>query len=149
MISLPVRAYTKCSKNTHGRGDMVTALIAGGVGQLAVPGDGPLAKVGRALADAYAAATGAGMDDVATRLSRLAADLSFDLDDRAPLPYGLSEREAEVLRLVATGRTNPEIAEELFISRRTVSAHVSNILRKLDCANRGEATATAFAFGIV
>ncbi len=56
---------------------------------------------------------------------------------------GLTAREFEVLRLVAAGRSNPEIASELFISAKTASVHVSNILGKLGVASRGEAAATA------
>ena len=48
-----------------------------------------------------------------------------------------------MLRLVAAGRSNPEIASELFISAKTASVHVSNILGKLGVASRGEAAATA------
>jgi DNA-binding CsgD family transcriptional regulator len=58
---------------------------------------------------------------------------------------GLTERELEVLRLVAAGRSNREIAAELFISPKTASVHVSNILGKLDAATRGEAAAKAHA----
>ncbi|NUS72382.1 MAG: AAA family ATPase [Corynebacteriales bacterium] len=54
---------------------------------------------------------------------------------------GLTPREAEVLRLVAQGRTNKEIASELFISTKTASVHVSNILAKLGVTSRGEAAA--------
>lgn len=56
---------------------------------------------------------------------------------------GLTPREFEVLRLVAAGLPNARIAEALFISAKTVSVHVSNILTKLGAANRGEAAATA------
>ena len=56
---------------------------------------------------------------------------------------GLTERELEVLRLVAEGRSNREIAGELFISPKTASVHVSNILGKLGVASRGEAAARA------
>ncbi len=56
---------------------------------------------------------------------------------------GLTSREFEVLRLVAAGRSNREIAGELFISAKTASVHVSNILSKLRVASRGEAAATA------
>ena len=57
--------------------------------------------------------------------------------------FGLTERELEVLRLVAEGRSNREIAGELFISPKTASVHVSNILGKLGVASRGEAAARA------
>jgi DNA-binding CsgD family transcriptional regulator len=56
---------------------------------------------------------------------------------------GLTAREFEVLRLVAAGRSNREIAGELFISVKTASVHVSNILGKLGVTSRGEAAATA------
>ena len=58
-------------------------------------------------------------------------------------PSGLTTRELQVLRLVAAGRANREIAAELFISPKTASVHVSNILGKLGVASRGEAAATA------
>ena len=56
---------------------------------------------------------------------------------------GLTAREFDVLRLLAAGRSNPEIARELFISVKTASVHVSNILRKLKVTSRGEAAAAA------
>jgi DNA-binding NarL/FixJ family response regulator len=56
---------------------------------------------------------------------------------------GLTPRERDVLALVADGRTNRQIAEALFISDKTVSVHVSNILAKLGVANRGEAASVA------
>jgi DNA-binding CsgD family transcriptional regulator len=56
---------------------------------------------------------------------------------------GLTSRERDVLRLVAAGRSNRQIAEELFISPKTASVHVSNILAKLDVSGRGEAAALA------
>ncbi len=58
-------------------------------------------------------------------------------------PLGLTAREYEVLRLVAAGHSNREIAGELFISVKTASVHVSNILGKLGVTSRGEAAATA------
>jgi DNA-binding CsgD family transcriptional regulator len=61
----------------------------------------------------------------------------------------LSARELEVLRLVVIGKSNPDIAETLFISRRTAAAHVSNILRKLDATSRVEAVSEAHRRAIV
>jgi DNA-binding NarL/FixJ family response regulator len=60
----------------------------------------------------------------------------------------LTAREREVLALVADGRTNREIAAELFIAEKTASVHVSSILAKLGAANRGQAAALAHRAGI-
>ena len=61
---------------------------------------------------------------------------------------GLTAREIEVLRLVAAGRSNRDIAAELFISAKTASVHVSNILAKLNAASRTEAAAIAHRAGL-
>lgn len=61
---------------------------------------------------------------------------------------GLTSRERDVLRLVCAGRTNRQIAEELFISPKTASVHVSNILAKMSVSGRGEAAALAHRLGL-
>ena len=72
------------------------------------------------------------------------------LPAKAPAyPDGLTAREVEVLRLVADGKTDREIADELFISVRTVSFHVSNILGKIGSTNRTEAAAYAIQRGLI
>jgi len=63
--------------------------------------------------------------------------------------HGLSAREQEVLRLVATGKTNKTIANELFLSEKTVDRHVSNIFVKLDVSTRAAATAWAYQHRLV
>lgn len=80
-------------------------------------------------------------EDVEQRLGRLAA--------RRSQHAGLTRRELETLRLVAVGRTNREIAHQLFLSRRTVDMHVRNLLGKLGCRSRTEATARAFDLGLL
>jgi DNA-binding CsgD family transcriptional regulator len=64
-------------------------------------------------------------------------------------PGGLTARETEVLRLVATGATNRAIASELFLSEKTVARHVANIFRKLGVTSRSAATAFAYDHRIV
>ncbi|MFF2194471.1 AAA family ATPase [Streptomyces sp. NPDC058157] len=107
------------------------------------------------LRDAHATADRLGSRRLREDLALLAqrARLPLTPDEArpaAPVPdtdpveaLGLTSRERDVLRLVATGSTNRQIAEELFISPKTASVHVSNILAKLGVASRGEAAALA------
>jgi DNA-binding NarL/FixJ family response regulator len=63
--------------------------------------------------------------------------------------HGLTERELQVLSLVASGETNKAIASELVLSERTVDRHVSNIFTKLDVSSRAAATAYAYKHQLV
>jgi ATP/maltotriose-dependent transcriptional regulator MalT len=80
--------------------------------------------------------------------ARPGAELVVGGSKRA-FPSGLSEREVEVLRLIAAGMTNNEIADELFLSAKTVSRHLSNIFTKIGVTTRAGATAFAFEHHIV
>jgi DNA-binding NarL/FixJ family response regulator len=66
----------------------------------------------------------------------------------ASYPAGLSAREAEVLNLVAQGLTNTKIAEELFISPRTVDRHLNSVYAKLKVGSRAAATRFAIEHGL-
>lgn len=89
------------------------------------------------------------------RIAAEAAALGHKVEPRtgrraAPLGGGgLTRRETEVVRLVAVGRTNREIARELYLSPRTIDMHVQNILVKLDCRSRAEATRRAVELGLL
>jgi DNA-binding CsgD family transcriptional regulator/tetratricopeptide (TPR) repeat protein len=80
-------------------------------------------------------------EQVDRRLGRLAA--------RSLEPAGLTRREREVLRLLAGGRTNRQIAQQLYLSPRTVDMHVRNVLAKLDCTSRTAAAGRAAELGLV
>ncbi|MYS80206.1 helix-turn-helix transcriptional regulator [Embleya scabrispora] len=84
--------------------------------------------------------------DLLTRRARMAPTAQGD--PGTPLPT-LTPREIDVLRLVADGRSNRQIAEELYISVKTASVHVSNILAKLEVTGRGEAAAVAHRLHLV
>ena len=64
-------------------------------------------------------------------------------------PEKLTERETDVLRLLALGRSNKEIASELVIGEKTVKTHVSNILMKLGLSSRTQAALHAVRIGLV
>ncbi|WP_319300100.1 helix-turn-helix transcriptional regulator [Streptomyces scabiei] len=110
------------------------------------------------LAHAVAAHLGARpLADAVALLGRRARLLLAPVAGRTDAPaapadplaaLGLTSRERDVLRLVSEGRTNRQIAEELFISPKTASVHVSNILSKLDVSGRGEAAAVAHRLGL-
>ncbi len=82
-----------------------------------------------------------------TRIS-IEAPTRVILDERSAERLGLTPREAEVLALVAAGRTNRQIGDELYVSDKTASVHVSNILRKLGVNSRVDAAAVAQRLGI-
>jgi DNA-binding CsgD family transcriptional regulator/tetratricopeptide (TPR) repeat protein len=100
-----------------------------------------------------AAESAAGMAPLVGAVHRLARRARIPLDppvpDPAPVePFDLTARERLVVRLVAEGRTNAQIGTELFMSPKTASVHVSNILRKLGAANRAEAARKAQRAGL-
>ena len=109
------------------------------------------------LVDAHRIATRLGARPLLREISEVATRARITLDGRAALdatpakaapPAGLTERELEVIRLVAAGRTNRQIATALFITEKTAGLHVSNILAKLTVSNRVEAAAAARRLGI-
>ena len=111
-------------------------------------GEGRRADAGPLWQDAYqrAATLGAAVLRAAIETSSRRAAIPLDqaeADVEAPVPFGLTPRELEVLTLVAAGRTNRQIGEHLFISEKTASVHVSRILTKLGAADRREASALA------
>ena len=95
----------------------------------------------RPFANRTAADLEAAGERVDERLGRRAAR---NLEQR-----GLTRRELEIVRLVAVGRTNREIAHQLFLSPRTVDMHVRNVLAKLGCRSRTEATGRAHELGLI
>ncbi|MFE7838077.1 AAA family ATPase [Streptomyces sp. NPDC057474] len=130
---------------------LAEALLADGTDDEARDRATELLRLAAAVADHLGARPLA--DEVALLARRARLTLS-----RAPEPalapadpvaaLGLTGREDDVLRLVAAGRTNRQIAEELFISPKTASVHVSNILAKLGVSSRGEAAAVAHRVGL-
>ena len=83
-------------------------------------------------------------------LDRFAATLPGEDHARTlPALESLTDRELEVLRLLARGLSNTELARELFLSEATVKTHVSSVLRKLDLRDRVQAVVLAYEAGLV
>lgn len=119
---------------------------------LAARRDGARAR--SALREAYLTATTlragplrAAIEAVAKR-GRVDLSAEATVRGRSTAPAGLTAREQEILRLVASGLTNRQIGEQLFITEKTASHHVSNILAKLGVGGRAEAAAEAVRLGI-
>jgi DNA-binding CsgD family transcriptional regulator/tetratricopeptide (TPR) repeat protein len=130
---------------------LAEALLAQGTDDEARDRATELLRLAAAVADHLGARPLA--DEVALLARRARLTLSRtpepDLAPADPVAaLGLTGREHDVLRLVAVGRTNRQIAEELFISPKTASVHVSNILAKLGVSGRGEAAAVAHRVGL-
>lgn len=84
--------------------------------------------------------------------TRLGADPDVRIvDDHVPRGprHGLTRRELQVLRLLATGMTNRAIADELVVSPRTIDTHVTNVFTKLGVSSRSSATAYAYLHNLV
>jgi DNA-binding NarL/FixJ family response regulator len=124
---------------------IVGALRAGAIGYLTK--DAGRDHIRRAL---EAAASGQAVLDpeVQTRLVEVATLPTTGVGS-GPLPDGLTEREAEVLRLIAAGRSNAEIGRELFVSEATVKTHVNRIFAKTGSRDRPQAIAYAHRRGLV
>src|SRR5262249_40147840 len=96
-----------------------------------------------------------GADPLARRVRQRLKDLGVERIRRRPAPStrdspaGLTERQSEVLGLLADGLTNPEIAARLVLSVRTVDTHVAAILNKLGVPTRRDAAARARALGLL
>jgi DNA-binding CsgD family transcriptional regulator len=103
----------------------------------------------RDAAEAMEAAPLLASADALARRARIRFEEEPDtVEAPEPAPLGLTPREHEVLLLVAEGRTNREIGEQLFMSEKTASVHVSRILAKLDVGGRVEAAAVAHRLGL-
>jgi DNA-binding CsgD family transcriptional regulator len=103
------------------------------------------------LDEALRAATALGAEPLRQAIGALALRARIDVggfDTDVHASIGLTSRELEVLRLLSGGATNRQIATSLYISDKTASVHVSNIIRKLGVSNRSEATATAIRRGL-
>lgn len=113
--------------------------------ELVAPEDPALATAeARTAAEAFA---WLGAPDGLDRANALLRSLGGPSRSGVRRPQELTDREQEVLSLVAQGLSNPQIAERLFISRKTASHHVSSVLAKLGVRNRAEAAAWASARG--
>jgi DNA-binding CsgD family transcriptional regulator len=114
---------------------------------------GERARAAELVGAAHALALRIGARALRERLEDIARRARLAVPSIAAAPsaehLGLTDREIEVLRHLAEGRTNKEIGEALFISTRTASVHVSNIIRKLGVTNRGEAAAVAHRHGLL
>jgi DNA-binding CsgD family transcriptional regulator len=100
------------------------------------------------LDEAVAITRELGMPPLMERVVALQAKAKSQPEKAPAYPDGLTQREVEVLCLIAAGRTDREIAEELVISVRTVGNHVGNILNKTNTANRTEAATYAAHHGL-
>jgi DNA-binding CsgD family transcriptional regulator len=122
----------------------------------AAAGTGAVARAAEVLQTAHQLVVGLGAAPLLTdieavsRRTRLSLETPVvtALDDAAIDQLGLTPREAEVLSLVAIGQTNRQIGEALFVSEKTASVHVSNILRKLGVTSRVDAAAVAQRLGV-
>jgi DNA-binding NarL/FixJ family response regulator len=134
--------------------------LASGRPEALLAGGGSRSKAEQAIRRAHRTAVALGAEPLRREVELLAQRGRLSLQEQvqtiaepeAPdspaASLGLTHREAEVLALVAAGRTNRQIGQTLFITPKTASVHVSRILAKLGVAGRGEAAAVAHRLGL-
>jgi len=127
-------------------GDVVDAVMAGACGYLLKD-----SSIQELIAGIRAAAAGESLisPQIATKVLQLLRAQHTGTGRTKQVRAELSERELDVLKLIAVGKDNSEIAKELFISPKTVKNHISNILMKLQIDNRIQAAVYAVRSGIV
>jgi DNA-binding NarL/FixJ family response regulator len=127
-------------------GDVVDAVMAGACGYLLKD-----SSIQQLIAGIRAAAAGESLisPQIAAKVLQLLRTQASVTGRQEAVRADLSDREIEVLKLIAIGKDNAEIARELFISPKTVKNHISNILMKLQIENRIQAAVYAVRSGIV
>jgi DNA-binding NarL/FixJ family response regulator len=126
--------------------DVMDAVMAGACGYLLKD-----SSIEQLIAGIRAAASGESLisPQIATKLLQRLRAHGADEAAAETIRADLSDRELEVLRLIANGKDNAEIARDLYISPKTVKNHISNILMKLQIDNRIQAAVYAVRSGIV
>ncbi|HXV57700.1 MAG TPA: response regulator transcription factor [Gaiellaceae bacterium] len=126
--------------------DVMDAVMAGACGYLLKD-----SSIDQLIAGIHAAAGGESLisPQIAAKLLQRLRSQTADAVAARAIRTELSERELEVLRLIANGKDNAEIARELVISPKTVKNHISNILMKLQIENRIQAAVYAVRSGLV
>jgi DNA-binding NarL/FixJ family response regulator len=126
--------------------DVMDAVMAGACGYLLK--DSSMEEL---ILGIRAAASGESLisPQIAAKVLRRLRSQSSSVDAAETIRAELSDREIEVLKLIANGKDNAQIARELFISPKTVKNHISNILMKLQIDNRIQAAVYAVRSGIV
>jgi len=126
--------------------DVVSAVMSGACGYLLKD-----SSVDQLLAGIRAAAAGEALisPQIAAKMLQVLRAQRADSGAAETIRAELSEREIEVLKLIANGKDNAEIARQLYISPKTVKNHISNILMKLQIENRIQAAVYAVRSGIV
>jgi DNA-binding NarL/FixJ family response regulator len=126
--------------------DVVDAVMAGACGYLLKD-----SSIQQLIAGIRAAAAGESLisPQIAGKVLQLLRVQGTGGEKAEPMATTLSDRELEVLKLIAIGKDNAEIARDLFISPKTVKNHISNILMKLQIENRIQAAVYAVRSGIV
>ena len=127
-------------------GDIINAVMGGACGYLLKD-----SSVDQLIAGIRSAAAGESLisPQIAAKMLQILRAQRSSVDAAETIRAELSEREIEVLKLIANGNDNAEIARALFISPKTVKNHISNILMKLQMENRIQAAVYAVRSGIV